>query len=238
MTSTLEFDRTQPARAGSDDNMSDEQLLLDYRKTGNRDSFDQLVHRYEREMYSYLRRYTGDAAVAEDVFQLTFLQVHLKCEQFDRGRKFRPWLYTIATHQAIDAQRRNKRHRMVSLDTAGPAGDQDDMTSLARLLASNQPGPVDQIETEERRAWVRNATDELPDHLRSTVSLVYYRGMKYSDAAEELDIPVGTVKSRMHSAILKLNEAWHSSPTDSRPEDNHGDHHSDHRSDGGQTPRK
>ena len=75
-----------------------------------------LVHRYERELYSYLRRYLGDAAMAEDAFQGTFLQIHLKCGQFEPGRKFRPWLYTIATNQAIDAQRRNKRHRMVSLD--------------------------------------------------------------------------------------------------------------------------
>ncbi len=230
MTSTLEFDRTNPARAGSDDPMGDEQLLLEYRTTGDRELFDELVHRYERELYSYLRRYLGDAALAEDVFQLTILQVHLKCDQFDRGRKFRPWLYTIATNQAIDAQRRNKRHRMVSLDSAGPVGDQDDLTSLARLLSSNQPGPVDQLETEERRAWVRKATDELPDHLRSAVALVYYQGMKYRDAAEVLDIPVGTVKSRMHSAILKLNEAWNNSPTDSRPDDYDGD--------GGHTPRK
>lgn len=234
MASTLEFDRTNPARTGSDSDMSDEQLLLDYRTTGDRDSFDELVHRYERELYSYLRRYLGNAALAEDVFQLTFLQVHLKCDQFDRGRKFRPWLYTIATNQAIDAQRRNKRHRMVSLDSAGPAGDQNDMTSLARLLASNQPGPVDELETEERRAWVHEATDQLPDHLRSAVSLVYYQGMKYREAADVLDIPVGTVKSRMHAAVLSLNEAWNNSPTDSRPEDRYGDHHGD----GDHTPRK
>ena len=234
MTSTLEFGRTGPAKAGSDDSMSDEQLLLEYRTTGDRDLFDALVHRFERELYSYLRRYLGDAAMAEDVFQLTFLQVHLKCDQFDRGRRFRPWLYTIATNQAIDAQRRNKRHRIVSLDAVGTAGDQDDLTSLARLLASNQPGPIDRLETEERRAWVREATDELPEHLRSAVALVYYQGMKYREAAEVLDIPVGTIKSRLHSAILKLNEAWNHSPTDSRPE-NHDD---DYDSDGGHTPQK
>ncbi|MCH8921759.1 MAG: RNA polymerase sigma factor [Planctomycetes bacterium] len=229
MTSTLEFDRTGSARAGSDDGMSDEQLLLEYRTTGDRDLFDELVHRFERELYSYLRRYLGDAAMAEDVFQLTFLQVHLKCDQFDRGRRFRPWLYTIATNQAIDAQRRNRRHRMVSLDSAGPAGEQDDLTSLARLLASNQPGPIDKLETEERRAWVREATDQLPEQLRSAVALVYYQGMKYREAAEVLDIPVGTIKSRLHSAILKLNEAWNHSPTDSRPDDYAG---------GGHTPQK
>jgi len=54
--------------------------------------------------------------MAEDVFQQTFLQIHLKCDQFEEGRKVRPWLYTVATNQAIDYQRRNHRHNIISLD--------------------------------------------------------------------------------------------------------------------------
>ncbi len=100
--------------------VTDEQLLLRYRQTGDRELFAQLVYRYERELYSYLRRYLGEAEMAEDAFQAAFLQVHLKCDQFQIGRRFRPWLYTIATNQAIDARRRNRRHRMLSLD--GSAG--------------------------------------------------------------------------------------------------------------------
>ena len=95
---------------------TDEHILIEYRQTGDRELFAQLVYRYERELYTYLRRYLGDAQMAEDAFQGAFLQVHLKCDQFQEGRRFRPWLYTIATNQAIDARRRNKRHRMVSLD--------------------------------------------------------------------------------------------------------------------------
>ena len=104
--------------------VTDEQLLLRYRQTGDRELFAQLVYRYERELYSYLRRYLGDAEMAEDVFQAAFLLVHLKCGQFESGRKVRPWLYAIATNQAIDVQRRNKRHRMVSLDRSASDGDQ------------------------------------------------------------------------------------------------------------------
>ena len=69
---------------------SDEEILSIYKKNGDRGLFAQLVRRYERELYSYLRRYMGNAEMAEDVFQSTFLQVHLKCEQFDEGRRFRP----------------------------------------------------------------------------------------------------------------------------------------------------
>ena len=60
----------------------------------------------------------------------------------------------------------------------------------------------------ERGEWVREALDELSDQMRSVVQLVYYEGMKYREAADVLSIPVGTVKSRLHSAIAKLNEFW------------------------------
>jgi RNA polymerase sigma-70 factor (ECF subfamily) len=189
---------------------SDEQLLLRYRSQGDRQAFSELVHRYERELYSYLRRYLGDGTLAEDAFQATFLQVHLKCEQFEEGRKFRPWLYTIATHQAIDAQRRTKRHRMVSLDRRNAEENQDDLGTLMELLVSKETGPVSQFEADERRDWIRHAVSQLPETLHSAVSLIYYQGLKYREAADVLGVPVGTVKSRLHSAILKLNEAWES----------------------------
>ena len=84
---------------------TDEDLVAEYQITGDETVFEQLVRRYERELYNYLRRFLSDAALAEDVFQTTFLQVHTKCDLFEKGRKFKPWLYTIATNQAIDAQR-------------------------------------------------------------------------------------------------------------------------------------
>ncbi len=81
---------------------SDEELLACFRK-GRRDAFSVLVRRYEGELYGYLRRYLADGELAEDVFQNTFIQVFTKLDQYETGRPVRPWLYTIATHQAIDA---------------------------------------------------------------------------------------------------------------------------------------
>lgn len=188
--------------------MTDEQLLLDYRDRGTREAFEELVRRYERELYSYLRRYLGDAAMAEDAFQTTFLQLHLKCEQFEEGRKVRPWLYTVATNQAIDAQRRNKRHRMVSLDRRGGSDSGDDLGALIELLESREQGAESNLVAGERSDWIREAVAALPEQLRVALNLVYYQGLKYREAADVLGIPVGTVKSRLHSAILKLNEAW------------------------------
>jgi RNA polymerase sigma-70 factor (ECF subfamily) len=185
---------------------SDEQLLLGYRQTGRREQFAELVRRYERELFNYLRRYLGDPGMAEDAFQATFLQVHLKADQFEEGRRVRPWLYTIATNQAIDAQRRNRRHRMVSLDRVGMEGEE--AGKLVDLLVSSDEDPADRAVHFERGDWVREALGELSDSMRSVVQLVYYEGMKYREAAEVLSIPVGTVKSRLHSAIARLNECW------------------------------
>jgi len=195
---------------------ADELLLLRYRDTGSRSVFEQLVRRYERELYSYLRRYLGDADLAEDAFQATFLQVHLKCNSFEMDRRFRPWLYTIATNQAIDAQRRNKRHRLVSLDRSGSGDESDDAAKLANLLVAASPTPMHQVSEAERGEWLRGALAELPESYRQVLNLVYYQGLKYREAADALAIPVGTVKSRIHAAILKLNEMWnatHQDPT-------------------------
>ena len=189
--------------------LTDEQLVVEYRTNGDRDLFALLVRRYERELYSYLRRYLGNAEMAEDVFQATFLQVHLKCDRFDANRRFRPWLYTVATNQAIDAQRRNKRHRMMSLDRSA-SSDNVDIGALVDLLEGDEGDPLENISQLERGQWVQDALDGLTESMRSVVHLVYYQGMKYREAAEILDIPVGTVKSRLHAAIIKLYESWNS----------------------------
>ena len=186
---------------------SDEAILVRYKSTHQREVFAQLVYRYERELFSYLRRYLGDADLADDAFQATFLQVHLKCEQFEADRRFRPWLYTIATHQAIDAQRRNKRHRMVSLDRGG-TNDNDDVGQLMNLLVSQTPSPLTQVSDAERIQWLRTALEQLPETMKQSINLVYYQGLKYREAGEILGVPTGTMKSRLHAAILKLTELW------------------------------
>ena len=186
---------------------TDEQLVVQYRTSGDREVFALLVRRYERELYSYLRRYLGNAEMAEDVFQATFLQVHLKGDRFEENRRFRPWLYTVATNQAIDAQRRNKRHRMVSLDRSISA-DNVDIGALVDLLEGDERDPLENVSQLERGQWVQEPLDGLSESMRSVVHLVYYQGMKYREAAEILDIPVGTVKSRLHAAIVKLYETW------------------------------
>jgi RNA polymerase sigma-70 factor (ECF subfamily) len=191
---------------------SDEELLACFRR-GQREAFGLLVRRYEGELYGYLRRYLGDANLADDVFQNTFLQLYTKIAQYEPGRPVRPWLYTIATHQAIDALRRNGRHQVLSLDQERDDSGSPDMPQLVGVLESRCPNPLDQAQGEERRQTVRATVDRLPDFLRQVVILAYYQGLKYRDIADILNIPVGTVKSRLHTALTRLQEAWSAVPS-------------------------
>jgi RNA polymerase sigma-70 factor (ECF subfamily) len=202
------IEHLMPRANGSDALMdrTDEELLLDYRSRSDRPAFEELVRRYEKELYGYLRHYLGDAEMAEDVFQQTFLQVHLKCDQFEEGRKVRPWLYTVATNQAIDYQRRNRRHKIISLDRRMQSDIEGDMGSLVELLDGAEAGPSEEAEAAEQHGQLRRAIDDLPEQTRQVVLLVYFKGLKYREAAEILDIPVGTVKSRLHAAVQKLGE--------------------------------
>jgi len=187
------------------DEASDEDLILRARRGDGASAFESLVHRYEHDLFRYLRRYLGNAAMAEDVFQLTFLQVHLNRACFEHGRRFRPWLYAIATNQAIDAQRRNRRHRMVSIDQ--PLGHDADSGILRQLIARNGDAD-DAADDREAAEWVRAAVDALPSPQKTVLLLVYYEGLKYREAAVSLGLPVGTVKSRLHAAIRSLTRSW------------------------------
>lgn len=191
---------------GQLESLSDESLMHAYQQ-GNRSCFEVLIHRYERELYSYLRRMIPNAALAEDVFQNTFLQIHLKRNLYESGRPFRPWLYTVATNQAIDALRRNQRHQRTSLDSEHGSG-RGKTTSLLDMVPGEVLEPHLHAERNEKQALVRGAVDRLSEHLRSVVVLSYYQGMKYKEIAGILGIPVGTVKSRLHAAIRKLGEEW------------------------------
>jgi RNA polymerase sigma-70 factor (ECF subfamily) len=195
--------------------LSDEELMRRYREEGRAIVFNELVHRYERELYRYLARYLGDATAAEDVFQNTFLQVHLKRGLFENGRPFRPWLYAIATHQAVDALRKAARHPTVSLDQRVSAARNDaDAANLIDLLISQEGGPLADLQESERQEWVRESIARLPDVLRQTLILAYHQDLKYREIAEILKIPVGTVKSRLHAALEKLAQMARTSRRD------------------------
>lgn len=200
------------------DRHSDEELLARIRR-GDHALFGPLVRRYERELYGYLRRYIGDPDLAADVFQNTCVAVFTKIKQYEPGRAARPWLYTIATNQAIDAMRRRARRKEgknVPLLSDDDRGDES-AGSLFDLLEHAGPDPGDVVEGAELRQLVRAAVDALPDLLRQVVILTYFQGLKYQDAADVLGVPLGTVKSRLHAALAKLTENWTGPRADGEP---------------------
>ena len=187
--------------------LTDEELMSRYRDAGLEAVYTELVHRYERELYRYLARYLGNPTLAEDVFQNTFLQIHLKRGLYEDGRPFRPWLYAIATHQAVDALRKAGRHPTVSLDQrVTPTQHESEAGSLLDLLVNDGVGPLAELQEQERQQWVRQSIERLPDTLRQTLILAYHQDLKYREIADLLKIPVGTVKSRLHAALSKLQD--------------------------------
>ncbi len=103
---------------------SDESLLTAY-VAGESDRFELLVRRHSQELYQFLVRFTGNAVVAEDVVQETFLQVHLSAATFDPSRRFRPWLFTIGANKARDMMRSKARRPEIALDDfVGSAQDE------------------------------------------------------------------------------------------------------------------
>lgn len=186
---------------------TDAELLERYRDEHEEEAFNELVARYAGELLRFLTRYLNGRVPAEDVLQNTLLQVHRKCTLFHDGSSVRAWLYGIATHQAIDALRRSRRSVRVRacLDPCRGADD-DDGGGLIGCLAEEEPEPLDRLQAEERRQWVRDNVAALPERSRAVLCLAYYQGLKYQEIADALQVPLGTVKSRMHIAIARLRE--------------------------------
>ena len=173
---------------------SDEDLLNRF-CTGQTEAFGVLVRRYERELYGYLRRYLGDGNLAEDVFQNTFLQLYLKSGQYEPGRPVRPWLYTIATNLARDY------FKSAAVRQRWRGGDEEE--ALLQLYDS-APGPEERALVAEQGSEVRAALAQLREEYRIVLLLRFYQGFSLQEIAETLQIPLGTVKSRLSVGVHRL----------------------------------
>jgi RNA polymerase sigma-70 factor (ECF subfamily) len=183
-----------------------DEALLEAHLAGDDEAFPTLVGRYARELVPYLARVTGSRTTADDIFQEAFLQVHQSAHTFDLSRRFKPWLYTIAVNKARDWHRRQSRRRAVSLST--PIGSSGDGGGLIDLLEGESVPVTEGLEQTELAAHVRGAVDAMPHHLREIILLSYFQKMSYSQIADTLQIPLGTVKSRLHAAVANLARSW------------------------------
>jgi len=182
---------------------TDEELLLEYRCTGVRETFNELVRRYERELYKYLYRYLGNAANTEDAFQKTFLVVLRECDQFDASRAFRPWLYRIATNEAVNHLRKAKQKHYAAISIDTPMGREN--YCIADTVIGHEPEPFEDPMDREIAGKVRAAVDALPEQMRQAIYMVYFQGLSYREAAEAVGIPFGTLSGRLNKGIEKLN---------------------------------
>ena len=184
---------------------TDENLLQDY-LDGDREAFKELLGRYSQELVHFLTRFLGSRAAAEDVFQETFLQVHQSAETFDTSRRFKPWLFTIAANKARDYHRKHNRRRTMSL--SAQVSDDEDGQQFVDLMEADLPSPDAPVLDAERSRLVKQVVDEMPSHLREILLLSYFQKMSYQQIAEVLEIPLGTVKSRLHTAVATFASAW------------------------------
>ncbi|MHC4291811.1 MAG: RNA polymerase sigma factor [Planctomycetota bacterium] len=195
-------DETKPVS----EKVSDSELLQRYRQ-GDEDAFREIVTRYKNSLYAFLRRFVSQDDVVEDVFQETFLQLYASRDSFDANRPLRPWLFTIAANKAKDALRKMQRQSSMSMGTIADAGDFS-LDEVVNILTSYETTPEDEVSAEETAQRVRQVISEMPENLRGILILAYFEQFSYKHMAEILSIPIGTVKSRLHTAVVYFMKKW------------------------------
>ena len=199
--------------------LKDEQLVVAYRK-GTTAALEVLIQRYQMELFHFLLRFVGNRASAEDLFQDTFLQVHISAKTFDPTKRFKPWLFTIAANKARDYLRKQKRQRAAPL-SALIDSSQEGGASFIDLLEAELPLPAAVAEDAELSELIQAVVEQMPDHLREVLALAYFHQFAYKEIAEMLSIPLGTVKSRLHAAVGTFAQLWktrYPQGLDARPE--------------------
>jgi RNA polymerase sigma-70 factor (ECF subfamily) len=178
---------------------SDAQLLTRY-GAGEEAAFREIVNRYKDSLYAFLRQFIRQQDLVEDVFQETFMQLFNSRESFDMTRPLRPWLFTIAANKAKDALRKQQRKAAA---TIGTIADSQEMSfeEVLNTLTSDKTAPYDELQKDETALRVRQVITDLPENLREIIILAYFNKFSYKQMAEILSIPIGTVKSRLHTAV-------------------------------------
>ena len=161
-----------------------EPALIRAAAAGDLGAFEQLVRAYQQHVWRFLRRLLGDAGLAEDVAQETFLRVFRRLPTFTFEAKFSTWVFQIARNAGIDELRARQRRTR---------------------LASVAPPPDRSAAPPEARAEIEAALASLPVDLREAVLLIEVLGLSYHEVARVLGVPEGTVKSRMFSARSRLH---------------------------------
>ena len=189
--------------------LTDAELLARY-TGGDEAAFREIVNRYKNSLYAFLRQFLNRHDLVEDVFQETFLQLFTSRESFDPNRPLRPWLFTIAANKAKDALRKWQRTSAVSIGTMANSQELsfDDMLNT---VTSDDTMPYEELQKDETSKHVGQIISDMPENLREILILAYFQRFSYKQMAEILSIPIGTVKSRLHTAVGRFAKEWKTS---------------------------
>ncbi len=186
--------------------MNDTELMKRY-AAGEEGAFQEIVSQYKDGLYGFLRRFLNRADLVDDVFQETFMQLYVSRDSFDPSKPLRPWLFTIAANKARDALRRTQR---IDSNNLGSLFDSEEhsIDDVLDVLDHDDHLPWDGLIQDETAAAVRRVIARMPAKLREVLTLAYFNKFPYAEIAGILGIPVGTVKSRLHTAVRRFAEDW------------------------------
>jgi RNA polymerase sigma-70 factor (ECF subfamily) len=188
------------------DKQSDAELLNRY-AAGEEAAFREIVSRYKNGLYAFLRHFLNQQDLIEDVFQETFLQLFTSRESYDPSRSLRPWLFTIAANKAKDALRKQQRTVAIPIGTIAESQDLS-FDDVLNALTSDKTMPYEQLQQDEIAVRVRKIIVDMPENLREILILAYFNKFSYKQMAQILSIPIGTVKSRLHTAVGRFGKEW------------------------------
>ena len=182
--------------------VSDELALVQAAKKGDDSAFEELVRRYDRNVFRIAQHITQNREDAEDVVQDAFLKAYENLDQFQGQSKFYTWLVRIAVNEALMKLRKRRPERMVSLDEEVKTEDD----ALPREVADWTPNPEQQYTQAELRDILSRTIQGLPPGFRTVFVLRDVEGLSTEETAEALDLSIPAVKSRLLRARLQLRE--------------------------------
>lgn len=171
---------------------------------GDPSSFNMLVWRWEKPLYNFIYKYVGNATLAEDLVQDTFIRVLKSIKRYTHQGSFSTWLYRIAVNLCKDHLKR-KRLPMVSLHDYYTTGSGEKIYVQDRV-ADERARTDDSLKAEEREELVRRLLAGLPEEQRIVILLKEYQELTFREIAEVLEVPEGTVKSRLYHALKAMKE--------------------------------
>lgn len=181
---------------------SEDRQLIERCRSGDREAFDELVRRYERQAYNLAYRLSGNYDDASDVVVEAFVRVFQGLHTFRGEANFGTWLHRVVVNTFLDMRKRSKGRQNVSLEEQLELeGD-----TLTRQIEDTGPGPEELVEKEEREEILQRAIAQLSPERRILIVLYHFENLSYEEIARMLNLPVGTVKSRLNRARLALRE--------------------------------